>query len=108
MERSVQRYQFRLNWRNQTFVSSGRIVEGEDERTLQVWMRSAEHPTILLEVIDGRDLDDLWSRLHKVAGYRGINVLGFKIEGSRDEWAPLPHGPTEVTLPNPKGLLPTD
>jgi hypothetical protein len=107
MERSVQRYSFRLNWRGQTFVSSGRILEGEEELKLQVWLRSPEHPTIILEVVDGRDRDDLWGRLHLVAGYRGIDVLGFRLEGSLDTWAPLPNGPTPVTLPSPKGLLPT-
>lgn len=106
MERSVQRYQFRLSWRGQTFVSSGRILEGEEERTLQLWMRSPEHPTILLEVVDGDDDEDLFRRLHLIAGYRGVDVLGYRPESDVGEYRPVPGGPTEVQLPNPKGLLP--
>lgn len=97
MERHVQRYQFRMIWRGQTFETSGRVLQGPEELKLQVWMRSPEQPDILLEVLDGEDEADLWRRLHLLAGYRGVEVLEYRSKrGTRDGWAPLPGGPTPV------------
>ncbi|MCA9545180.1 MAG: hypothetical protein KC613_12340 [Myxococcales bacterium] len=104
MERHVQRYQFRMIWRGQTFETSGRILRSPEELKLQVWMRSPEQPDILLEVLDGVDEADLWRRLHLLAGYRGVDVLEYRTERSgRDGWAPMPGGPTPVQAA-PKGF----
>ncbi len=104
MERHVQRYQFRMIWRGQTFETSGRILRSPDTVTLQVWMRSPEQPDILLEVLDGRDDADLWRRLHLLSGFRGVEVLEYRPEGGgREAWAPVPGGPTPVQLA-PKGF----
>lgn len=101
MERRAERYQFRMALRGLTFESGGRVLyEPDGEMTLQIWMRTPEQPDILLEVAEGRDLDDLWRRLHLLAYVRGLVVSEYRTErGARGGWEPIPHGPTPTRDP---------
>lgn len=101
MERRAERYQFRMSLRNVAFESSGRIVyEPDGLMTLQIFMRTPDQPDILLEVADGRTLDDLWKRLHALAYVRGLQMHEYRTErGERGGWEAVPFGPTPVRDP---------
>jgi len=83
MESKVERYHFRVVWRNETHEMFGRIVQGEDGRyKTQLRASSPQNANILIEVAPLDDREALWPLLRKAAVHRGMQLI---------EYRPTPH-----------------
>lgn len=102
MEPNVRRFTFRLLWRGQTDDCSGRILQIDGNYKLQVWMRSPEHQSILLEVLGERDEAAVWPLFWRLCEYRGIVPLQYRAATpAPGPWEALPGRPDDFAEPEP-------
>ncbi|MCA9537291.1 MAG: hypothetical protein KC620_00300 [Myxococcales bacterium] len=91
MESRIERYMFRVQFRNRMGDYRGRIYRDEEERlTLQMWMEAPEQHNILLEVAPHTDRDLLWKHFHQLCAFRGVKPLEYRRVDPLGEWQPVP------------------
>lgn len=97
MDYIIHRYRFRLDYRGQTSDVLGRCIERPDGHfNLQVWLRDAQQPSIMLEVQFCPNEDDVWPLFWKVCAHRGVRPMGVqrqKADGGFTDWKPVPGMP---------------
>jgi len=75
---------------------TGRSVEHDGQLSLQVWISTAEHENMVLEVAPVDDLDAAWPLFVQLAEYRGVVPIEYRTHGPAEgfgEWKPIPGAP---------------
>ena len=92
METKVERYTFRFKIRQLVAECDGRILIDEDEMfSMQVWLRTAEHATVRLEVEPVETREALWPLFRAVCGHRGYAPVEMRsLDGRLGPWVPIP------------------
>ena len=95
MERTVERYKFRLHLYGSPGEYSGRIIIDGKMETLQIWYKTPNEPNGLLEVgpVDKRKA--MWPLFRRLCEYKGIIPLEFRrtqLSTGPAPWEPIPGG----------------
>ena len=102
MEHTVRRFRFRVRGRGVVVECDARIVDSPgDERLLQAWLSTPEHPHLLLEVGPVHTDAAAFTLFRQLCAHRELEPLEARAYGPRGpgEWGPFPEAASTETTP---------